>query len=154
MLYCHAVTGKRKVIVLVNEADIQSHRTRLAVIAVNALSADGFRRVLSDDGIIQIFFLLIVIGKQCSDFIRALRTRQHTQHSRSVQGVADALEWCQSRMERGSLRIQQLAAGERFHDGDADAFLLASSVYRKTLFILSVRVFPLTVVICRIDGEH
>ena len=94
------ISGLSKVIILVDKSDVDTNRTRLTVVAINAFPGSFGRRECAYNRIIESIFGLFVIREQLLYFVNALRTRKNCQNSRLVEGVAYALVYCESLAER------------------------------------------------------
>ena len=70
MLFCKSVARYRKIVILIYQSDIETGRTRLAMIAVNAFSERALRCGSSDLRIIEFFVSFTEVFKQRQDVVR------------------------------------------------------------------------------------
>ena len=78
MLHSKDIASLCKIVILIDQTYIQSHRTGLAMITVNAFPARILWCKISYYGIVQCFHTLIFIIKQHIQFRNTPDSRQHT----------------------------------------------------------------------------
>ena len=148
------VAGPGQVVILVDQAYVQPGGAGLAVVAVDA-DAGG---VPGGEGAQHGVVPLLRGGVQESQDPREVRpvpdAGQHREHPGLVQGVLEALVFREGLPEGRGLGVEQLAAAEGLHHGDAHALRLAPAVEGHPLLRAADGVVPVVVVIAGVDAEH
>ena len=148
------VPGPGQVVVLVDQAYVQPGRAWAAVVAVHASSLRLGRGERPYDGVVPVIGRRIQVRQRRPQVVAVPHTGQDGDDARLVQGVLDALGSGQGPAEGRDLRVGELAASERLHDGDPDTVGFASAVQIRPLADLAVGELPLLPVVRGVDAEH
>ena len=100
----------------------------MAVLAVYALAHGVRRGEAADGGIVPLLRRGLQKAQHLPQLLPVGDPRQHRHDAGLIQGILQALIRGQRRPEGGLLGIQQLAAAEGLHHGDAHALPLAAGV--------------------------
>lgn len=95
----HSVARTGKVIVFVDQPDIDSGRAGLAVIAVDAVSDGVLRRKAADHRIVVFFWRRLQKRQERVQIRKAADTRNSRQNSRTVEDILQALIFGQRPVE-------------------------------------------------------
>ncbi len=155
MIVRHAISRQRKIVVFVDQADIQPRRAGLTVVAVNAVSDCRLRRELSDYGVVVLRPRGIWEGQQRMQVVKPPHARHGRQHSRPVEHRLKALIFRQRPPKGRGFFRKQLPAVEGLHDRDTDSLRFTSAKQLRPLAGRTDTVFvPALQIIGRIDREH
>ena len=147
------VPGAGEVVILVDQAHVQAGRAGRAVVAVHAADLPG--RARRDARVVARAGRRVQEPEQAAQVLAAAHAGQDRQHAGLVQRVLDALVFRERAAQGRGLFVQELAAGERLHHGDAHALGLAAAVEVHALLRAADGELPArAVVVGRIDAEH
>ena len=91
---CQGIACLCEVVILVDQANVQTHRARLAVIAVDAYALGFLRRKAANHGIVCFFGLCIQECKYTPQISNVTDTRKNCQHAARPKGEVCALRSC------------------------------------------------------------
>jgi len=120
------VADLSKILIHINRCNVDAGRAGLAVVAVDAGVGDVLHLQCAEDRIVLLFFACLEITQQVADMGLVLNTDEAGHDSGAVEVILDALIGAEGNAKGRELGIQQFAAEEGLHAGDADAFLLAA----------------------------
>ena len=143
-----------KVIVFVDEGNIEPGGAGVAVFAVDTFAERVFGREGRDGGIVARLRACFKVGKHLAELLFAAVAGKDGDDAGLIERVGDALRFGEGSLEGGLLFIQQLAAAEGFHDRDADALSLTAAVKIVALGVFAEAEVALAVVVDGIDAEH
>lgn len=99
MVVRHSVARAGKVIVFVDQPDIDSGRAGLAVIAVDAVADGVLRRKAADHRVVVFFWRRLQEGQKRVQIRKAADARHRRQNSRTVEDILQALIFGQRPVE-------------------------------------------------------
>ena len=129
MLTRQPISCQRQVIVFIDQSYIQTSRTGLTMVAVNADSLRLLRGKRTQHRVIPFFRRRVTEAQQAFKIAASTDTGQDSQYARFVQRILYALEFRQCLPKRRALCVQKLASAERLHYRDAHALLLTCLLY-------------------------
>ena len=92
----NGISRQSQIVILVHEANVDTGRTRLTVVAVDAGTSDGIGSEGSDDGIVLFFLSCLQEFENLIQVIHSLHTGNCHQNTGAVDGVLQTLAVGQS----------------------------------------------------------
>ena len=154
MVLGQRIPGLCQIVIFVDQAHIQSGRTGLAVVAVDAGPCGVFGRKGAQHRVIPLFGRSLQKAQHPLQVLPVPDAGQHGEDPRLIQRVLDALVFGEGLAKGGGLGVQQLAAAEGFHHRNAHPFCLAPAVEGHALFCAADGVVAVVIVVARVDAEH
>ena len=155
VVVCHLDAGQRKIVVFIDQTNINAGRTGLTVIAVDAVPHRSGRGKLPNDGVIILFPGGLRECQQLMQIAETAYPRNRGKNRGAIQRILQTLILGEGLPERRSFGTEQLAAVERLHDRNADALCFAAAQQGGTLRGgADAKFIALLQVIGRVQGVH
>ena len=143
-----------QIVILVDQRNVESGRTRMAVLAVDAGAERGGSCKRGSFGIVALLRSRFKIGKDLAQLLFAAVAGKDGENAGLVERIGDALRFAQRLFEGGLRRVEQLPAAEGLHDRNADALFLAAAVKIIALGVFAEGKLAPAVVVDGVDAEH
>ena len=124
----HMIANSGQVIIFVNQADIQTRRTWMAVAAVNTASCCVFRCKCTQNRVVPLLGRSIQPGQGLLHILQITYSRQNRYHTGLIQGILETLDLAQGLAKRRSAPVKHLPTGIRLHNGNSNSLRLAATV--------------------------
>ena len=149
------IPGQRKVVVLVDQTDVDACRTGLAVVTVYAGAGNGVCCKAANDGIVLFFVRYSEELQHLIQMLHRLYTGYCHQNTGAVDGILQTLAVGQRLPKGRMLSAQQLTGKEGLHHRNAHAFPGAAlEQVEAFLHAADAIIIALLKIVGGVDGEH
>ena len=150
----HLIASQSKIIIFIDQTDINTARTGLTMVAVDADAFGVGWCESADRGIVPFLSGGVQISEDIGKICPVANTRKYSQYSRTIQGILNALDTGELLFEGGGLGIQKLSSAKGLHYGDADSFSLAFPVEAAAVGVGADSISSGGIIVGGIDTEH